>query len=82
LTPWNITDIPTMMLQMIEVTVNGEALSVPKGTTVLGLLERLNVRSQQVAVEVNTELVKKARHAEHQLGVGDQVEIVTFVGGG
>jgi thiamine biosynthesis protein ThiS len=77
-----MTDIPSMMSQMIEVTVNGESLSVPKGTTVLALLERLNVRSQQVAVEVNTELVKKARHSEHQLRVGDQVEIVTFVGGG
>ena len=77
-----MTDIPSMMSQMIEVTVNGESLSVPNGTTVLALLERLNVRSQQVAVEVNSELVKKARHAEHQLRVGDQVEIVTFVGGG
>ncbi len=77
-----MTDIPSMMSQMIEVTVNGESLSVPKGTTVLALLERLNVRSQQVAVEVNTELVKKARHSERQLRVGDQVEIVTFVGGG
>lgn len=70
------------MSQTIDVTVNGEALSVPQGTTVLALLERLNVRSQQVAVEVNAELVKKARHGEHQLRVGDQVEIVTFVGGG
>jgi thiamine biosynthesis protein ThiS len=77
-----MTDIPSMMSQMIEVTVNGESLSVPKGTTVLALLERLNVRPQQVAVEVNTELVKKAQHSEHQLRIGDQVEIVTFVGGG
>jgi sulfur carrier protein len=77
-----MTDIPSMMSQMIEVTVNGESLSVPNGTTVLALLQRLNVRSQQVAVEVNSELVKKARHAEHQLRVGDEVEIVTFVGGG
>lgn len=75
-------DIPGMVLQTIDVTVNGEPLSVPKGTTVLALLDRLNIRSQRVAVEVNTELVKKARHAEHQLKVGDQIEIVTFVGGG
>jgi len=73
---------PRIMSQSIEVIVNGEPLSIPSGTTVLALLQRLNIRSQQVAVEVNTQLVKKAEHAEHQLVVGDQVEIVTFVGGG
>ena len=70
------------MSQSIEVTVNGEPLSIPPGTTILALLQRLNIRSQQVAVEVNTQLVKKADHAQHQLTRGDQVEIVTFVGGG
>jgi len=70
------------MSQSIEVIVNGEPLSIPTGTTVLALLRRLNIRSQQVAVEVNTQLVKKAEHGEHQLARGDQVEIVTFVGGG
>ena len=73
---------PRIMSQSIEVTVNGEPLSIPSGTTVLALLQQLKIRSQQVAVEVNTQLVKKAEHAEHQLAVGDQVEIVTFVGGG
>jgi thiamine biosynthesis protein ThiS len=34
------------------------------------------------AVEVNRMLVPKRRHEQHMLLEGDQVEIVTFVGGG
>jgi len=33
-------------------------------------------------VEVNAEVVRRARHAEHRLSPQDRVEIVTFVGGG
>ncbi|MCP6769637.1 sulfur carrier protein ThiS, partial [Klebsiella pneumoniae] len=37
---------------------------------------------KRVAVEVNRDVVPAARHAEHRLGAGDSVEIVTLVGGG
>ena len=35
-----------------------------------------------VAVEVNCQIVPRARHAEHVLADGDRLEIVTLVGGG
>jgi sulfur carrier protein len=35
-----------------------------------------------VAVEVNNQVIRRARHAEHRLASGDQVEIVAFAGGG
>jgi thiamine biosynthesis protein ThiS len=31
---------------------------------------------------VNTAVVRRAQHESHRLADGDQVEIVTFVGGG
>ena len=66
----------------ITLSVNGESQQVPQGTTVAALLKHLNVTAESVAVEVNAEVVRKARHTEVTLHNGDQIEIVTFVGGG
>jgi sulfur carrier protein len=66
----------------VQVWVNGETREVPEGTTLAALLELLRVGGPGVAVEVNAEVVRRARHAEHRLNPQDRVEIVTFVGGG
>ena len=66
----------------MQVHVNGEPQDVADGATLSGLLEILELRVEQVAVEVNRELVTRSRHAETVLADGDRVEIVTLVGGG
>lgn len=66
----------------MKLRINGEAREVPDGLTVRALLDLLELRGERIAVEVNTEVVRKARHTEHRLTDGDEVEIVTFVGGG
>jgi len=66
----------------LKLTVNGEPREVREGATVLSLLEELGIARERVAVEVNLQVVRKVRHAEHSLQDGDQVEIVSFVGGG
>lgn len=66
----------------MEITVNGQSRRVVEGTTVARLVEELNLPTSHVAVEVNLQLVPRAEHAGHRLADGDQLEIVTFVGGG
>jgi sulfur carrier protein len=66
----------------MQVKLNGEALELPEATTILELLERLKVRRDIVAVEVNREIVPRGRHGDRRLEEGDAVEVVTFVGGG
>lgn len=66
----------------MQVWVNGETREVPEAITLSALLESLRVGGPGVAVEVNAEVVRRARHPEHRLQSGDHVEIVTFVGGG
>lgn len=66
----------------MKLRINGEAREVPDGLTVRALLDLLELRGERIAVEVNTEVVRRARHTEHRLTDGDEVEIVTFVGGG
>ena len=66
----------------MKLLVNGEARDVPEGITVAKLLEILGTPQGTVAVEVNTAVVRRAKHAEAALREGDAVEVVTFVGGG
>ncbi|MFI4916702.1 MAG: sulfur carrier protein ThiS [Phycisphaerales bacterium JB060] len=68
--------------QTITLDVNGEARSVPEGTTIAGLVEHLGLAKTACAVEVNRKLAPKATHDDHTLADGDHVEIVTLVGGG
>ena len=66
----------------MQVHVNGEAREIAVGATISALLLTMKIEPQQVAVEVNAEVVRRANHATVQLQAGDQIEIVTFVGGG
>ncbi len=66
----------------MTITLNGEPRDVATGTTVADLLGELEVLPKHVAIEVNLELVPRARHAEHALRENDRLEIVTLVGGG
>lgn len=66
----------------IEVRVNGDRRTMARGATVRTLIEELGFGQKRVAVEINLEVVPRARHAEHLLADGDVIEIVSFVGGG
>jgi thiamine biosynthesis protein ThiS len=66
----------------IQVSVNGEPLRVPSGSTVADILRRLSLDRARVAVEHNLRVVPRAEHASLRLNHGDRLEIVTFVGGG
>ena len=66
----------------IQVSVNGEALRVPSGSTVADVLRQLSLDRARVAVEHNRRVVPRAEHAGLLLNHGDRLEIVTFVGGG
>jgi thiamine biosynthesis protein ThiS len=66
----------------VQIVFNGQPREVSPGTTVAALLADLALSPRQVAVEVNQELVPRARHDLRQLAPGDQLEVVTLVGGG
>ena len=70
------------MYRMIEVCINGEARSVPEGISLDALVRLLGLAEDRVAIERNRELVRRGQWSAVQLGEGDQVEIVQFVGGG
>jgi len=67
---------------MLPITLNGQPSTLSTFLTVADLLRQLGHDPRRVAVEVNREVVPRARHAEHRLQAGDAVEVVTLVGGG
>jgi thiamine biosynthesis protein ThiS len=66
----------------MKLQVNGKPVELPDGSTVAALLEQLAVEPAKVAVERNQDVIPRRTWAEARLAEGDQVEIVTFVGGG
>jgi sulfur carrier protein len=66
----------------MRVVVNGDPKDLADGATISALLLVLGVDQQRVAVELNEQVVPRAKHPETTLSAGDRVEVVTFVGGG
>lgn len=67
---------------MVSLRINGEDRSFEGAPTIGAVLELLKVPPVAVAVEVNRTIVPRSTHDHHQLEDGDEVEVVTFVGGG
>lgn len=68
-------------VHMIELAINGETKKT-EAATVAELLTELGLAGQAVAVEVNRDVVPKKLHREAKLRAGDEIELVTLVGGG
>ena len=66
----------------MNILLNGEPRNLPQESTIEDLLIRLGLREVRVAVEHNREIVPAVRHPKTPLVEGDEIEIVTFVGGG
>ncbi len=66
----------------VTIILNGEERGLAGPSSVSELLRTLGLRPEVVAVEVNRALVPRARHSETLVRPGDEVEVVTLVGGG
>ncbi len=66
----------------MEIRLNGKAREVSDGITVSQLLDELKLQALRVAVQVNTDIVKRERYGAVAIQPGDTVEILTFMSGG
>jgi len=66
----------------MKLVINGESRDVAAGTTVLTLLEELDLQPEATVVERNGEIVERVQYAETTLAEADRLELVRFVGGG
>lgn len=66
----------------MKIIVNGEEQTYNAPLTVTVLLQELNLRTEQVAVEVNLKILDRSNFSTWTLQENDKVEILSFIGGG
>ena len=64
------------------ITVNGKNLDIRGDETVLELLKVQGYRVEIIVVEYNGVILKKDKYGTTILKDGDNVEVISFVGGG
>ncbi|WP_146534264.1 sulfur carrier protein ThiS [Rubripirellula reticaptiva] len=67
---------------MISITVNGTAVEIQTSMSVKQLLETVDVPPNYLAVEVNGDVVPREDYSATTVSDGDDIEVVTLVGGG
>jgi len=66
----------------MELTINGEARRFEGPLSVAQLLLDLELDARKIALERNLEIVPRSAFETTELGHGDRIEIVHFIGGG
>ena len=66
----------------MKLLINGQRHSFEAPTSIEALIEHFKLTHRRVAVERNRQIVPKGSYAQTMLADGDQLEIVTLVGGG
>ena len=68
--------------EMISITVNGEGVEIESEMSVEQLLDTVDVPPNYLAVELNANVVPREDYRDTMVHAGDDVEVVTLVGGG
>jgi thiamine biosynthesis protein ThiS len=66
----------------LTIRLNGEPFEIAGPVTISTLLTTLKIDPRLVAVEHNVVVIKRQLYDTTEIGEGDEIEIVNFVGGG
>jgi sulfur carrier protein len=66
----------------LRIDVNGQSRVVEDSLSLAQLITTLNLKPEQIAIELNQTVVRRKHWPETMLHEDDRVEIVHFVGGG
>lgn len=66
----------------IVITVNGEAQSIPNGTSLADVIANIQLAAEAVATAVNGEFVARCDRADRELLAGDAVFTFQAITGG
>ena len=64
------------------IRVNGQEEVWEENLTIQDYISRHGYRTKRIAVEKNGNIVPKREYADTVIADGDQIEVVSFVGGG
>ena len=66
----------------MRITLNGTERDVEQGTTIAQLIDTITRDRSRVAVERNRAIAPRPTWDESLVAEGDEIEVVTLVGGG
>ena len=66
----------------MRLIINGEDKNFSDVSSLQGLIEKLGMKPDRIAVELNGQIIQRSGWRETPLHDGDKLEIVQFVGGG
>lgn len=66
----------------MQIQVNGDTRTLDAGSTLLQLIQLLELEGKRIAVEINEEIVPRSEHGNTVLNEDDNIEIVHAIGGG
>lgn len=66
----------------MKLTVNGNEMEFQEGISVQEMLNAMNNQNKMIVIEKNLEIVPKENFTQTILKEGDNIEIISFVGGG
>ncbi len=66
----------------MKIRLNGKEMVVQEDWTVADLLASIKLETPRVAVEKNQDVVPRATYSATPLQEGDEIEVVSFFGGG
>ncbi len=66
----------------MQIVLNGENKEISENISLKQLVDKLELKQERVAIELNKTIARRKDWAEIMLKDGDSLEIVHFVGGG
>ena len=66
----------------MNIMINGENFFFDKSLTIDKLIKKNNISLQNIVIEINKEIITKSLWGKYKLNSGDEIEIITAVGGG
>ena len=66
----------------MKIQINGEPRDFDAPLTLADLVQKMGMKQDRVAIELNRNIAPRDLWDETHLAEGDQLEIVNFVGGG
>lgn len=64
------------------IKINGKNIPEALGETLSEYLEKSGYNSERVAIEVNYNIIPKSEYKSYIISEDDEIEIVSFMGGG
>jgi thiamine biosynthesis protein ThiS len=74
--------MPQTAAETVEVKINGEMKQIPSDINLAELLKHLELPAERLAVELNSEVIRRINWENVKVKNADKIEIVHFVGGG